>query len=481
MKLFKSLFIIIASIGILSSCAEDNDDQFASDRIVKNFIYRGMNTFYLYKSNVDVLDNDRFATTAELENYHSQFDSPESFFESLIFDRERTDRFSIIVSDYVALEQALSGNTLNNGMEFGLVRYRDNQSQVFGYVRYVLPNSDADNKGVERGQIFNAIDGIQLNDTNFRTLIAQNTYTIGLADFNGGNPVANGDEITLSKSQLQEDPILVSKVITQGNAKIGYLLYNSFLRQYDDDLNAVFADFKAQGVTNLVLDLRYNSGGSVNTAITLGSLITNNPTTDVYSREQWNPEVQEFLQNNNPDQLTNFFRNTTFDGDNLNRLGLNKVHIITTSSSASASELVINALDPYINVVQVGDDTAGKFQASITLYDSEDFGRSGANTSHRYAMQPLVLKSLNSIGNTDYFDGLAPDIALREDFGNLGILGDPNEPLLRACLNDISINGSIWRPTDISPSVYNIEFMDSNDFKPLGNEMWKEDTTLPIK
>ncbi|PRP66317.1 S41 family peptidase [Nonlabens agnitus] len=481
MKLFKSLFIIIASMGILSSCAEDNDDQFASDRIVKNFIYRGMNTFYLYKPNVDVLDNDRFATTAELENYHSQFDSPESFFESLIFDRERTDPFSIVVSDYVALEQALSGNTLNNGMEFGLVRYQGNQSQVFGYLRYVLPNSDADNKGVERGQIFNAIDGIQLNDTNFRTLLAQNTYTIGLADFNGGNPVANGDEITLSKTQLQEDPILVSKVITQGNAKIGYLLYNSFLRQYDDNLNAVFADFKAQGVTNLVLDLRYNSGGSVNTAITLGSLITNNPTTDVYSREQWNPEVQEFLQNNNPDQLTNFFRNTTFDGNNLNRLGLNKVHIITTSSSASASELVINALDPYINVVQVGDETAGKFQASITLYDSEDFGRSGANTSHRYAMQPLVLKSLNSIGNTDYFDGLAPDIALREDFGNLGVLGDPDEPLLRACLNDISINGSIWRPTDISLSVQNLEFMDSNDFKPLGNEMWKEDTTLPIK
>ena len=108
--------------------------------------------------------------------------------------------------------------------------------------------------------------------------------------------------LNLTKSQLQEDPILVSKVITQGNAKVGYLAYNSFLRQFDEDLNAVFADFKAQGVTNLVLDLRYNGGGSVNTAIILGSLITGNNTTDVFLQKQWNPDVQEFFQQNDPDR-----------------------------------------------------------------------------------------------------------------------------------------------------------------------------------
>jgi hypothetical protein len=205
--------------------------------------------------------------------------------------------------------------------------------------------------------------------------------------------------------------------------------------------------------------------------------VTSNPTTDVFSTEQWNPEIQQELQTNNPERLVNNFRNSTVGGTALNRLGLSKVFVITTRNSASASELVINSLDPYINVVQVGDDTAGKFQASITLYDSADFSRSGANTAHRYAMQPLVLKSLNSVGRTDYFDGLAPDIRQREDFGNLGTLGDPSEPLLNLCLNDITLNGSINVPT--KTYTPNKEFMGSNTMKPLGNEMWKEDIVLP--
>jgi C-terminal processing protease CtpA/Prc len=192
----------------------------------------------------------------------------------------------------------------------------------------------------------------------------------------------------------------------------------------------------------------------------------------VYSTEEWNPDVQTQLQTSNPTQLTNLFKNETNSGTTLQTLDLNKVHIITTGNSASASELVINSLDPYINVVQVGGDTAGKFQASVTLYDSADFRRSGANPAHRYAMQPLVLKSLNSAGNTDYFDGLIPDIAQVEDFENLGILGDVNEPLLARCLDDILLNGRFSRSP--LPSVSYDEIMGSNELEPFGNEMWKE-------
>jgi C-terminal processing protease CtpA/Prc len=477
MRIFKVLFLPLVAALFLSSCAQDNDDTFASDAVIKNFIYRGMNAFYLYKPDVPVLDNDRFATIKDLEDYHAQFDRPEDFFESLVFDRSRTDPFSVIFTDYIALEQALSGQGLNNGMEFGLVGYANDATNVFGYVRYVLPNTSASGQGVVRGQIFNEIGGIQMTRSNVRTLLAQNAYAIGLADYNNGDPINNGTTIQLSKAQIQEDPILLSTVIDQGDNKVGYLVYNSFLRQFDSQLNAVFADFKAQGVTHLVLDLRYNGGGSVSTAITLGSLITSNPVTDVFSTEQWNPEIQEELQENNPEQLVNNFRNTTVGGTALNRLGLSKVYIITTRNSASASELVINSLDPYINVVQVGDDTAGKFQASITLYDSPDFRKAGANTAHRYAMQPLVLKSLNSVGRTDYFDGLTPDIKQREDFGNLGTLGDPSEPLLNLCLNDITINGGINIPPRTTTATK--EFMGSNIMKPLGNEMWKEDVVLP--
>lgn len=90
--------------------------------------------------------------------------------------------------------------------------------------------------------------------------------------------------------------------------------------------------------------------------------------------------------------------------------------------------MVINGLDPYIKVVQIGETTTGKFQASVTLYDSPNFGRTAANTAHTYAIQPLVLKSVNSVGVSDYILGLDPDYLISEDFENLGQLGDPEEP-----------------------------------------------------
>lgn len=471
-KIFKYTLVALIAITSLSSCYEDNDDVFAGKSEINNFIYRGMNAFYLYKPDVDVLANDRFANLEELEAFHAQFSAPEEFFESLVFDRSRTDRFSVIFDDYVALENVLSGTTLNNGMEFGLVAETGSATNVYGYVRYVTPNSSAQMQNVTRGMIFNSINGTRLTRENVRTLLSPDTYTIGLATLNAGVSTSNGVEITLTKEVLQENPILVTEVIDQGTQKIGYLMYTGFLSQFDEQLNSVFGDFKAQGVTHLVLDLRYNGGGSVNTAIILGSLISGNPVTDVYSTEQWNPDIQAQLQAASPDRHTNFFKNQTNSGTTLNTLDLNKVHIITTRNTASASELVINSLDPYIDVVQVGDHTNGKFQASVTLYDSPDFRRSGANPAHRYAMQPLVLKSLNSVGRTDYFDGLAPDLSQEEDFANLGTLGDVNEPLLARCLEDIMLNGRSSRSS--LPNVFYEELLGSKDLQPLSNQMWKE-------
>jgi C-terminal processing protease CtpA/Prc len=466
-------YIILAFVALTSiGCADDLDDNLASGSTINDFVYRGMNAFYLYKPDVEVLADDRFTTVNELQQYHAQFDTPEEFFESLVFDRPTTDRFSVIFSDYVALENALSGNTLTTGMEFGRVAVSGSATDIYGYVRYVLPNSSADSQNVTRGMIFNRIDGIQLTRANSRELLARNSFTMGLATLSNGVTTSINTEITLAKAVLQENPILVADVITQGTQKVGYLMYNSFLSDFDNQLNDVFADFRAQGITNLVLDLRYNGGGSVNTAIILGSLIAGNPTTDVYSKEEWNPDIQTFLENNDPDQLTNFFVDSINGSGAFNSVNLPRVHIITTENSASASELVINSLNPYIDVVQVGDDTAGKFQASITLYDSPNFNRSGANPAHRYAMQPLVLRSLNSVGNTDYFDGLAPDIEQREDFENLGILGDVNEPLLMRCLQDIALNGRMIN-SGSQPSVNYEELSGSNALKPLGNEMWK--------
>jgi len=425
------LFILIISVS-LTSCFKDSDDeiQIASVLDVQNFIYLGLNYFYLYKADTPELADDAFATESDLNNFLETFASPEALFDFLRSDQ---DRFSILVDDYIALENALGGITLNHGMEFGLVLYPNGSGNVFGYARYILPGSDAANKGLQRGAVFNTIDGVQINENNFSELIGADTYTIGLATFDGENIISTGESVELIKSNFTENPIHIARTLDIEGQSVGYLMYNAFTRSFDSQLNTAFAQFKADGISNLIIDLRYNGGGSVSTAIDLSSMITGQFNGQLFVSEQWNDDRQsEYAEN----QL---FDNTIHTGEAINSLNLNQVYVITTGRTASASELVINGLDPYINVIQVGETTTGKFQASFILYDAPapNFRRSEANPGHFYAMLPLVFKTVNAAGYTDFINGLDPEIPLDEDYSNLGILGDVNEPLLAEALNAI--------------------------------------------
>ncbi len=428
------IFVSFLAISVLFvSCFEDLDDniQTASTSEVQNFIYRGLNYYYLYKADTPELANDAFATDGELAAFLDNYETPEDLFDYL---KSSQDRFSNLFSDYTQIENALSGITLNNGMEFGLVYYPDGSDNVFGYVRYVLPNTDASTQGLQRGAIFTTVDGQQLNATNYSDLLTPNTYTIGLATFDGTAFTETGETVTLNKTQYTENPVFETKTLTVNGTKIGYIMYNSFIKDYDVELNNAFAQFKADGVSSLVLDLRYNGGGSVETATDLASMITGQFNGQVFYKEFWNEDRQE------ANAMDGLFDGAISDGSAINSLNLSQVYIITTRSSASASELVLNGLKPYIDAVQVGDTTTGKFQASFLLYDAPapQFSRSEANPGHTYAMLPLVFKTANAAGNTDFVDGLFPNIVLREDYFNLGQIGDENEPLLAAALFEIA-------------------------------------------
>ncbi len=148
--------------------------------------------------------------------------------------------------------------------------------------------------------------------------------------------------------------------------------------------------------------------------------------------------------------------------------------------------MVINCLDPYIDVVQIGTATTGKYTASVTLYDSNNYGKANANPNHKYAMQPLVLKSANSNGVTDYFNGLTPDYLITyttssgteegENLLGLGTLGDVNEPFLEKALS--LITGTTTKSSDSKfnkiTGVKVEAISDSKDFTPLGKDMFVE-------
>ena len=205
------------------------------------------------------------------------------------------------------------------------------------------------------------------------------------------------------------------------------------------------------------------------TATRLASMITGQFTGQLFAKERWNDKVQAYFEENNPGRLVNNFTNEIDNGIAINKLNLTKVYILTTHATASASELVINGLKPYINVVQIGEVTVGKNVASITLYDSATFGAEDRNPNHTYAMQPLVLKTTNKDGFGDYQNGLQPNFPQDEHINTMGVLGDINEPFLSTALGIISSSGRMVRqhPGKVYPA-----FRNSKSIIPFGNEMY---------
>lgn len=465
MKNLKSSILLITAI-LFSSCFSDQDDNPISTSEINDFVWKGLNAIYLYKDNVPDLANDRFANDSDYNDFLNSFTKPEALFESLIYDRPTVDRFSWIVDDYFALEQQQQGISLSNGMEFRLSRVTPTSNAVFGYVTYVLPGTPAESNGLQRGSIFSGINGTAITVENFRTLLQPDAYTINLATFNdNGTPEREDDSITalndtvdLTKIVYTENPILINSVFNIAGSNVGYLMYNGYTKTnaFETELRNVFANFKGNNVTDLVLDLRYNPGGSVGTATLLGSLITGQFSGEVYTKLIYNND----LQVKNTDFL--------FSNEGGNSLNLNKVYILATGSSASASELTINSLRSYIDVVHIGTKTVGKSQASVKIYDSLDLTKNGVNPLHTYAMQPLIAISKNKNEQIVPSDGLTPDTEFSESISNLGVLGNEDEPLLAEAL--LQIENSTRTSNNNNQPEYIVG--DSNDFKPLGKEMY---------
>ncbi len=369
MKRFVFVLVAIFFAQSVVKCSDDFDDKLSYGS-VNNFVWKGLNLYYYWLSDSPDLADDRFATNNDYDNFINSFNAPEALFNHLLVD-PTIDRYSVIFSDYTELEQALNGTQKSNGVDYELRFKQGSTTELFGWVRYIQPNSDASTKAINRGTIFYAVNGVSLNTSNYINLLNQDNYTLNLAEFDNGSITPNGNAVSLTKTDYSENPVYIRKVFEEGTKKIGYLMYNGFFGNFETELNNAFGFFQSEGITHLVLDLRYNSGGSVNTATRLASMITGQFNNQVFAKQQWNYKIENLI--NNPEQLLNRFTNSLGNGNGINHLNLDKVYILTTKRSASASELVINGLIPYIDVVQIGDATAGKNVGSITLYDSPTF------------------------------------------------------------------------------------------------------------
>jgi len=477
--ILRSLILLFIAIFSLQSCDDQDDVDSPQDLKVNDFIWKGLNQYYLWQADVPNLADGRFSNQQGLNSFLRGYSKPEDLFKDLLNKPESKfpnggaiDRFSWIVDDYTILEQELQGTSKSDGVNFGLSRISKNSNDLIGFVQYILPNSDASAKNIKRGDVFTGVNGTKLTISNYRSLLYESdSYTLDMAELNNNTITPNGKSVSLTKTILEENPVYINKVIVSGSHKIGYLMYNGFYANYDLQLNTAFAELKSQGVTDLVLDLRYNLGGSVQTATYLASMITGQFKDQIFSKQKWNDKINAYFESEDSELLNNRFTDK-IGATAINSLRLTRIYVLANDGTASASELVINGLKPYIDVVHIGDKTVGKNVGSITLYDSETFNKKDVNPSHKYAMQPLVLKIVNASGFGDYTDGLTPTYKQLEYISTMGVLGDQSEPLLQFAISKIT--GATAKKVQQDSGQSMTIYTDSKSMGGLRNQMYVE-------
>jgi carboxyl-terminal processing protease len=423
-------FALVALMFIAGSC--DDDDSPSSHTKVNNWILDNMEFWYFWNTQLPSSPDKNLA--------------PDQFFESLLVTE---DRFSWIQENYQELLNSLQGITKEAGFEFVLYLESQGSNNVIGQIVYVKPSSPAAAAGLKRGDIFSQINNQTLTVDNYSSILSQmgENYTMRYKPLDIQNETFGAEQsVSLQPVQYSENPNYLSKTFDIDGKKIGYYVYNFFSNgvddgeEYADEMESIFANFKSQGVTDLIVDLRFNSGGAESAANNLSSYLGKGiDNTKTFSRKMYNADVEEAIIND--PELGSEFLISKFGNKQSNvgnQLSNGRVYILTGSRTASASELVINALKPYMEVFLIGDVTVGKNVGSISLYEEDD-------PEITWGMQPIVVKIFNSLDQSDYGNGFTPNITDEDNSLTLYPLGDEREALLSHAIGHITGAGSTGR------------------------------------
>jgi C-terminal processing protease CtpA/Prc len=302
------------------------------------------------------------------------------------------------------------------------------------FVSETFENTPASAAGIERGAEIFAVNG-----ANVTALFASGGANAVYAAFGPPDPGVSrilgirdrsGAEraVTVQKADFALDPVsdrYGAQVLTSGGQRVGYINLRTFIDTAEPDLAAAFARFQAEGVTRLIIDLRYNGGGLIRTAQALGNLMAagraGQPFGEITYRASKAAENERFAFQPPAQAIAPM-----------------RVAFIGTEDSASASELVINAFTPYLgtNMALVGSNTYGKPVGQIAIDRPECDDR----------LRVVALRTVNAAGQGDYYRGLATTVpvtcAARDDLTRQ--LGDPAEGMIATALQ--WLNGGSCTP-----------------------------------
>lgn len=379
---------------------------------------------------------------------------PITFFKSLLSDKDgKNGNFYSYIEEKNSPTRAI--NDTNNSYGFQFIGIPLSGTVYYAVaVLYVASGSPAADANLNRCDFIVEIDGKDITRAMLYDLFSGNSKKLSIANIDpvDGRLVMTGDIEIGPSRKIEDNPVHFHTVLRDGGRNVGYLVYNHFTnglsstdKTYDNRLREISKEFNSAGVNEFVLDLRYNPGGYLSCCQLMCAILAPQSSFGkslgyMQYNDKHRPQKEDI-------PLERAILN---GGENLN---LRRLYVLTSSSSASASEAVISFLKPYMQVIVIGEQTEGKNVGSVTFPD----------VTGKWEMHPIVAQLFNSAGFTEYSTGFIPDYPVHEfdnDFVHFLPFGDKNEALLRVALG--MMNGTP-PAVNASRSFKSEEFVSSLD------------------
>lgn len=407
---FQNTFFIIIAL-FLAGCRKEDKGPENVLKPVNQWILDSMRTYYYWSSQIPAAPADQADANA--------------FFNSLLAS---ADRFSYI--ENISQSDVEYSSYSWYGFEYALVNV---QGGMLGVITLVVPDGPAQKQTkLERGLGFTEVNGVALNagtlESVKKILREGKGVTLKTVRIEGGILKENGDMRVVYEG-FMEQPVYMTRVFANGNKKAGYIFYNAFKGRFDRRMLDSLNKLKSAGVTEWIIDVRYNPGGDVASAAKIAAVFTRVTADEVFSIYEANSHGGRFVNSFQKTMNENNYQPNAFEEVVSGRVAPDKVVVLTSGATASAAELLVNNLRPYVQVIQIGGVTMGKDMGGFPVYGQ------GNAVSESYILHPLVFKLFNAKGVGNYAGGLTPDYAVDElQALPLKAFGDPEDPLLKKAL-----------------------------------------------
>jgi C-terminal processing protease CtpA/Prc len=418
-------------LAVLAACSafeNEDDSQVATDCSIagqKQFVLDAMRDVYFWHTLLPANVNP------------AQFANPEELLAYLV-SFQPLDLYSFITSFEEDSQFFGAGQYQGFGFSYRFVAPDDPR------LTRVFASSPAAQAGFARGQRILTLNGRSIADIQtaegIDALLAQSTVEFTLRD-----PDNSEFAVSVTQDVVTIDPLPQWRVIDTPGGSVGYVEFAAFVGTADPVFDSIFASFRQAGISDLILDMRYNGGGLISTTELLGDFLGGSVANGlVFSRTLFN-------SNNSGANRTSLFQQL------FNSLTLSRLIVITTESTASAAELVTNSMEPHVEVTIVGDTTFGKPVGQVGI---EFCGK---------ILRATAFESVNSLGEGGYYDGLPADCAAPDDLSTP--VGDDADPNMVTAL-DYLANGAC--PVSAIPGLTKTEHTGNPDRKSRRGPPWLE-------